>query len=109
MTEPAPRRTPVTTLRRGIALRGGRAKRALQVVEDEADRRLGTGRRGDRALALADDEDAAVERRRLELRPRARVPGGRPLGGGEQRRGGLAEPLAGLPGRGDDGARAVEQ
>src|SRR3982751_6803571 len=46
------------------------AQAALQVVEDEADGRVGPGRGHDAAGAVADDEHAAVERRRLELRQR---------------------------------------
>ena len=44
-----------------------RAQAALQVVEDEADGRLGRGGRGDRALAVADEEHAAL----AASRPRA--------------------------------------
>ena len=80
---PAASRKPVTTLRGGIVgflrrlLRGrpalpgrrllDRAQARLQVVEDEPDGRLGRGRRRDQTAAVADDEDAAVDRRRLEL------------------------------------------
>src|SRR3954465_680984 len=46
------------------------AERRLEVVEDEADRRIGAGRGGDRRFALADDEDAALPCRDLELRQR---------------------------------------
>src|SRR4051794_2204907 len=84
--EPAASSTPVTSLRGGIfgllllcgraALRGlrlrrlllrlgrgapvglDRAEAGLQVVEDEADGRLRRRRRGDQAVAVADDEDA---------------------------------------------------
>src|SRR5437868_11268999 len=44
---------------------------ALQVVEDEADRRRRTGRRGDPPTLVANDEHAAVGGRGLELRERA--------------------------------------
>src|SRR6266536_1496030 len=44
------------------------AQRGLEVVKDEPDRRIGTRRRGDRSVALAHDEDAALPRRNLELR-----------------------------------------
>src|SRR5437763_158623 len=68
--------------RRALGLRlrlglGGRALRlcrcaqlaeaALEVVEDEPDRRLRRRRRCDQRLAVADDEDAAALERDLEL------------------------------------------
>src|SRR5262249_14898139 len=56
---------PATAL--GLGLFDG-AETGLEVVEDKADRRLGRGRAGDRPLAVPDDEDAAGDRRRLELR-----------------------------------------
>src|SRR5947209_14779615 len=43
------------------------AERALQVVEDEPHGRFRPCRRRDSRLALAHEEDAAVERRDLEL------------------------------------------
>src|SRR6476619_6058440 len=86
-TEPAPSSTPVRTLRlrigllrsrRGLALRRssllGRDRRfelaqtALQVVEDESDRRLRRGRRGDQAVTVPDHEDAPALQGDLELR-----------------------------------------
>src|SRR6266704_6195531 len=86
-SEPAPSRTPVRTLRlrigflrparrlapRGRAfLRRGRSvevpQAALEVVEDEPDRRLRLRRRRDQAIAVPDDEDAPALERDLELR-----------------------------------------
>src|SRR5690348_1440086 len=78
--EPAASMSAVTSLR-GIAglltrpshgaVLGGRfldrAQTVLQVVEDEADSRVGPGRRRDDPLAPPDDEHAALERCRLEL------------------------------------------
>src|SRR5262249_31159032 len=65
--------------RRALALRrrvADRLQAALQVVEDEADGRLWTGRRDDRPSAFPEDEDAALMRRRFELR---RLAGSRAL------------------------------
>src|SRR5690348_14944153 len=58
--------------RLAVALAGRvrRAQAALQVVEHEADRRLGLGHGRHRQVAVDDDEDAALERRYLELRER---------------------------------------
>src|SRR5882757_6691671 len=81
-SEPAASSSPVTTLRGGIVgllLRGSaatglrwsvldRTQAALQIVENKPYGRLGSGRRCDHPLAVADDEDAAGEGRRLELR-----------------------------------------
>ena len=83
-SEPAASTTPVTTLRRGIVpdrlgapawsafrlrllLVGDAAQTALQVVEDEPDRRLGGRGRGDRPLLVADDEDTPLGGCDLEL------------------------------------------
>src|SRR5512133_1507317 len=54
----------------GLRLRLGRrlAETALEVVEDEPRRGLGRRGRGDHRLALADDEQASVAGRGLELR-----------------------------------------
>src|SRR5262245_27779052 len=49
------------------------AQAAPQVVEDEPDRRLLRGRRGDRVLALADEEDASRAELGLQLRQRPRA------------------------------------
>src|SRR3954449_11338740 len=54
-------------LRRRLLAGGQRAQAALEVVEDEPDRRL-RGRGGDdRPRAVADDEHASLPRRGLEL------------------------------------------
>src|SRR4051812_14962691 len=47
---------------------------ALQVVEDETDRRRRARRRSDPPRVVAHDEDAAIGRRGLELRDRALGP-----------------------------------
>src|SRR6478752_4842912 len=44
------------------------APTALQVVEDESDRRLRRGRRGDQAVTVPDHEDAPALQGDLELR-----------------------------------------
>src|SRR5260221_11516729 len=67
---------------------------ALEVVEDEPDRRSRPGRRGDPPRAVADDEDAAIRRRRLELRDRAL--GAEPARALEQLRRGPRDALGGL-------------
>src|SRR5262249_32526944 len=93
-TEPAPRKTPVRTLRLRIGLLGtgrglppsrrrallwrGRgveiSQTALEVVEDEPDGRLRLCCRSDQAVAVPHDEDAAAVQRALELRdPRGAV------------------------------------
>src|SRR5438876_12145750 len=59
----------------GLRLGGDRAQGALQVVEDEADGRLGRGRGCDPRLRVGDDEHAAFLRRRLELDQRSSVAG----------------------------------
>src|SRR5438132_9571618 len=76
-------RPPRTRLR--LLLARGAAQAALQVVEDEPDRRLGARRRRDHPPLVADDEDAAFRRRRLELRERAPVVPAHLLRGGQQR------------------------
>src|SRR4051794_10285206 len=43
------------------------AEAGAQVVEDQADRRIGDGRGGDGVRALAGDDDAALRQSRLEL------------------------------------------
>src|SRR5581483_2373267 len=53
-----------------VAGRTGGAEAALQVVEDEADRRLRPRDGCDGQVALDDDEGAALERCRLQLRQR---------------------------------------
>src|SRR5436189_4757696 len=50
-----------------VAGRPGCTQAALQVVEDEPGGRLRPGDGGGGAVALEDDEDTAVERRRLHL------------------------------------------
>src|SRR5213592_4772851 len=57
----------------GLRLRGPPPEAALQVVEDKARRRLGTGRRGDEEVALANGEEAPHFGRDLELAQLARV------------------------------------
>src|SRR6476620_3943551 len=93
-TEPAPSSMPVRTLRlrigllrsrRGLALRrssllgrGGGfelAQAALQVVEDEADRRLRQRRRSNQAVAVPNDENAPALEGDLELRELAAAVG----------------------------------
>src|SRR5207245_166832 len=54
-----------------LAGNGEIAQAALQVEEDEADRRLGPCHRRDGKLAVPDDEHASLPRRHLELRERA--------------------------------------
>src|SRR5687767_12774650 len=54
--------------RLGLRLLGCFAEAGSEVVEDEARRRLGAGRCRDEQLALADDEQAALSRRRLHVR-----------------------------------------
>ena len=49
------------------------SKTALQVVEDEADRRLGRRRRGDRPLLVPYEEHTSLRGRDLELRERLAV------------------------------------
>ena len=72
-----------------------RAQARLEVVEDEADGRLGRGRRRDQARAVAHDEDAADERRSLELRePAAAARPPRPPRAGASRRRRSARPPA---------------
>src|SRR5439155_14108235 len=71
-------RAPRRAVRDGAVL--DRAQAVLQVVEDEPDGRIGSGGRGDDAGACgaglaADDEHAALERRRLELRETRQAPG----------------------------------
>src|SRR2546423_2808629 len=63
-------------LRLRLVLRGG-AKTALEVVEDETDRRLGRRRRGDQAAVAAYNEDAALGGRNLGLVRRGRAVGRR--------------------------------
>src|SRR6478752_3477712 len=80
-SEPRKSAVPVSTLRRAIrllllrALRARlrlplvteRAQAALQVVEDQTDGGLRCGGRSDRALAVPDEEHAALTRRDLRL------------------------------------------
>src|SRR6476620_6756297 len=76
-----------------VTRRAGRAQAALQVVENEADRRLGLRHRSDGAVAFDDDEDAPVQRDRFELHER-RVAGVRhPECPADERNGGLCEAL----------------
>src|SRR6478752_2471086 len=95
-----------------VPRRAGRAQAALQVVEDEADRRLGPGHRSDGAVAFDDDEDTPVQRGRLELHER-RVADMRHLERpADERNGRLCEALGGrLVGDrvGEDVAVRVEQ
>src|SRR3981081_4217555 len=67
---------------------------ALQVVEDEADRGRRTRRRRDPPRLVADDKDAAVGGRGLELRDRAL--GAERTRALEQPAGGPRDPLSGL-------------
>src|SRR5207245_862636 len=71
---------------------GDAAQAALQVVENEADRRPRGRRRGDRAAAVAGDEDATSERRRLELRQGLPRPGPDAAGRGEELLRGTCDP-----------------
>src|SRR5919201_4901952 len=54
---------------------GDRAQRALEVVEDEPDGGIRSGRRRDPCRPVRHDEDAALVRRSLELDERTPVAG----------------------------------
>src|SRR5919201_4810912 len=69
------------------------AKRRLEVVEDETNRRIPRRRRRDTGLPVPDDEDAAFAGRHLELRQRTLAAPHR-LGGTEQLSRGPGELLA---------------
>src|SRR5207248_6756606 len=88
------RRAAPRLCRLGVVLDAAQA--ALEVVEHEADRGLRARRRDDPARALADDEDAPVDGRRLELRQLAVAAGAEPFGRPQQLGGGLRELAAPL-------------
>src|SRR2546430_9293890 len=93
----------------GSRLHRDRPQGALQVVEDEADRRIRRGRRCDPGLSLRDDEDASLLRRRFELN-QASVSGLDPLRVRQQPPGplGQAARAALVERRGPDLALVVE-
>jgi hypothetical protein len=84
----------------------------LQVVEHEADRRLRSRGRGDQPTALADDEDAAVDGRDLDLRDvREAARLARALGLLDEAPRAVGEPPAAplvVEGRRDDAAVAIQ-
>src|SRR5919204_1177395 len=80
---------------RPLAVAGQAAEAALQVVEDEADGRLGPGRRRDYLLAVADDEDVSRRGRGVELRDRA-VAASQPVRRCEQRECAVGDPARAL-------------
>src|SRR5919197_228381 len=62
-----PRRAALRLRPRLLRACGRSAQTALQVVEDEPDGRLGRRRRGDQPAVVADDEDAPLGSRDLDL------------------------------------------
>src|SRR5439155_4388285 len=66
-----------------LRLRGRAAQGALEVIEDETDGGVLTGRGHDHPLAVADEEDTLLEGRGLELAEHPLV-AAHLLGGGEQ-------------------------
>src|SRR5919197_6485500 len=86
---------PPPTLRARLPVALGRlggTQAALQVVEDEADGRLGRRGGGEHELASSEDENAALRGRCLELHERPLIGTGL-IGGGEQGASALRELL----------------